>query len=45
MILYFTGTGNSKFVADYLADKLEDTTVSINKYLKNYLPQKKGNKY
>ncbi|MBQ9846061.1 MAG: EFR1 family ferrodoxin [Oscillospiraceae bacterium] len=35
MILYFTGTGNSKFVADYLADKLEDTTVSINKYLKN----------
>ena len=35
MILYFTGTGNSKFAADYLADKLEDTTVSINKCLKN----------
>ena len=35
MILYFTGTGNSKFVADYLAEKLEDDVVSINKTLKN----------
>lgn len=35
MILYFTGTGNSKFVADYLAEKLEDETVSINDYIKN----------
>lgn len=35
MILYFTGTGNSKFVADYLADKLGDITVSMNKVLKN----------
>ena len=35
MILYFTGTGNSKFVADYLADKLDDTTVFMNKVLKN----------
>ena len=35
MILYFTGTGNSKFVADYLAEKLEDDVLSINKILKN----------
>ena len=34
MILYFTGTGNSKFVADYLAEKLNETTVSINNILK-----------
>jgi len=35
MILYFTGTGNSKFVADYLAEQLEDITVSMNKMLKS----------
>ena len=35
MILYFTGTGNSKFVAEYLADKLQDEVVSLNKILKN----------
>lgn len=35
MILYFTGTGNSKFVADYLAEKLDDKTVSLNKIIKN----------
>ena len=35
MIIYFTGTGNSKFVADYLADKLNDTVVSMNEILKN----------
>ncbi|MBQ5782810.1 MAG: EFR1 family ferrodoxin [Oscillospiraceae bacterium] len=35
MILYFTGTGNSKFVADYLAEKLDDTVVSMNFYIKN----------
>ncbi|MBE6887034.1 MAG: 4Fe-4S dicluster domain-containing protein [Ruminococcaceae bacterium] len=34
MIIYFSGTGNSKFVADYLAEKLEDTTVSLNNLLK-----------
>ena len=34
MILYFTGTGNSKFVADFLSCKLNDETVSINEYLK-----------
>lgn len=35
MILYFTGTGNSKFVADYLAEHLDDETVSMNKIIKN----------
>ena len=35
MILYFTGTGNSKFVADFLADKLNDKTLSLNSVLKN----------
>lgn len=38
MILYFTGTGNSKYVADYLADKLQDEVVSLNDMLKNDLP-------
>lgn len=38
MILYFTGTGNSKYVADYLADKLQDEVVSLNDMLKNNLP-------
>ena len=35
MILYFTGTGNSKFVADYLSEKLQDDTLSLNYFLKN----------
>ena len=35
MILYFTGTGNSKFVADYLAEKLEDEVLSLNTVIKN----------
>ena len=35
MILYFTGTGNSKFVADYLAEHLNDETISMNKIIKN----------
>ena len=35
MILYFTGTGNSKFVADYIAEKLDDETVSLNRIIKN----------
>lgn len=38
MILYFTGTGNSKYVADFLADKLQDEVVSLNDMLKNDLP-------
>jgi len=34
MILYFTGTGNSKYNAEYLADKLGDEVVSMNQYIK-----------
>lgn len=39
MILYFSGTGNSKYIADCLAEKLSDKTVSMNKYIKS---RKKG---
>ena len=35
MILYFTGTGNSRYVAEMLADKLNDEIVSINDCVKN----------
>ncbi len=35
MILYFSGTGNSKFVADYLADSLQDSGVCLNDLIKN----------
>jgi len=35
MILCFTGTGNSKFVADALADRLSDEVVSLNNLFKN----------
>lgn len=38
MILYFTGTGNSKYVADFLADKLNDEVVPLNDMLKNNQP-------
>ncbi len=38
MILYFTGTGNSKFVADVLAAMLEDEVVSLNTILKTNAP-------
>lgn len=34
MIIYFTGTGNSRFVAKRLAGLLEDKVESINDYLK-----------
>lgn len=34
MILYFTGTGNSKFVANALADELNDEVVSLNTIIK-----------
>lgn len=29
MILYFSGTGNSKYVADFIADKINDEIVSL----------------
>lgn len=35
MILYFTGTGNSRFVAGQLGKLLDDQVVSINEYLKS----------
>lgn len=35
MILHFTGTGNSKFVADCLIDVLSDEAVSMNDVLKS----------
>ena len=35
MIIYFSGTGNSKFAADYLADKLGDSTLSLNDIIRN----------
>ena len=34
MILYFTGTGNSRFVADRLAAQLHDRAVAFNTYMK-----------
>ncbi len=39
MIIYFTGTGNSKFVAEAIADRLGDETICSNDYIKN---NKKG---
>lgn len=36
MILYFTGTGNSKYVAERLSEKLGDELLSINEKLKNH---------
>lgn len=40
MILYFSGTGNSKFVAEQMAKQLGDTAVSLNERIKkeNYEP-------
>lgn len=35
MIIYFTGTGNSKFVADFLADHLQDDCISMNAVMKH----------
>jgi len=35
MILYFTGTGNSRYVAEALAERLSDETVSLNDVLKH----------
>ena len=35
MIVYFTGTGNSKYCAEMIADKLEDDVVDSFSYIKN----------
>lgn len=37
MILYFTGTGNSKYAADMLTEALNDEEVSLNNVIKNHL--------
>lgn len=34
MILYFSGTGNTKFVAEYIGDHIGDQCVSLNDVLK-----------
>ena len=34
MIFYFTGTGNSKFVASQISKRVNDEVVSINQLLK-----------
>ena len=36
MIFYFTGTGNSRFVAQMLASELNDSAVSMNDYIKEH---------
>ena len=39
MILYFTGTGNSRFVANYLARQLKDQTLSLNDIFREGAPR------
>ena len=34
MIIYFTGTGNSKYVAEAIAERLDDETVCANQYVR-----------
>lgn len=34
MVLYFTGTGNSRYIAQRIADKLQDELISINDRIK-----------
>jgi ferredoxin len=38
LILCFTGTGNSKYAADIIAEESHDVTVSLNEILKHGLP-------
>lgn len=35
MIIYFSGTGNSKYVADMLAEQLDDQAIDAGKMIKN----------
>ncbi len=35
MILYFSGTGNSKYIASVLASRIGERVVSANEYIKN----------
>ena len=34
MILYFTGTNNSKYIAEFIADKTGEDVFSINESIK-----------
>lgn len=42
MVLYFSGTGNSRFVAEQIADISGDTCISLNQRIKesDYSPIK-----
>ncbi len=40
MILYFTGTGNTQFVGEFIANHIKDECVSLNKILKENQPLK-----
>lgn len=42
MILYFSATGNSKYVAEMLADKLGDEAKSLTQDIKEFVKTKKG---
>lgn len=35
MVLYFTGTGNSRYIAKKIADETGDETISLNEKIKN----------
>lgn len=35
MVIYFTGTGNSQYVAEAAADRLDDEVLCINDYVRN----------
>lgn len=38
MVLYFTGTGNSRYAAEFIAQYIGDEVVSLNNIIKNSLP-------
>ena len=42
MIIYFSGTGNSRYIASGMAEKLDDKLVDAGVYIKN---RKKGKFY
>ncbi len=45
MVLFFSGTGNSRYIAMRIADALQDTVVDLNAKIKanDYLPIETGN--
>ena len=36
MILYFSASGNSKYIAEYLAKQIGDKTISLNQRIKTH---------